>query len=113
MKTNSWFNETRVRVVTEGIMIGDKNHKLSPVFEGKVCKAKPCPACGKNTAFVFRSHTDGKMYVAICKSCGTETSRLATQDKTTAPVPGTTCKCGNILPPGRKQYCFTCRPGKK
>jgi len=111
MEIKSWFNETRKRVVTEGVMIGDKNHKLSPVAEGKVYKAKPCPACCKNTAFVFRSHTNGKMYVAICKSCGTETPRLV-QDETAAPVPGTTCKCGAILPPGRKLFCFTCRPQK-
>ncbi len=112
MAKESWFTKTRLRVVTVGVMIGDKNHKLSPVFEGKVCMAKTCPACGKNLAFIFRSHNDGRMYVAICSKCGAETPRLAV-DKTAAPVPGTTCKCGNLLPPGRKQYCFTCRPGKQ
>lgn len=66
----SWFNKLR-EWMAGGVNIAGRIHKLSPVkAQSKKSWAKEvCPKCGSGNGFVFRSHTDGTVWVVGCFNC--------------------------------------------
>ena len=112
----SWFNETRLHLATEGMIIEDRKHQFDPIFNNGVTKGVECPKCKQNKAFHFKSIFDERVTVAACLSCR-EISIITAVDKApeSAPVKvsKTTCGCGAGLPAGRTKFCHTCWPPAK
>ena len=70
MAYESWFNTTRNSAV-RGIEIKGSVHKLSPISSKsrKGWKKCDCLRCKSKNAFLFRSHTDGNVYMSFCQKC--------------------------------------------
>ena len=75
MKKQSWFNRIRQGAINNGITINGLVHKASPVMKGKTVKSAKCPKCDSPNGVVFRSHTDGNMFILFCQKCGKFTPR--------------------------------------
>ncbi len=91
----SWFNKLMAWAL-KGINVSGSIHKLSPVKSstGKGWKMCDCPKCKTHNAFVFRSHTDGKVYVAFCRKCKKYTARNSEVESSTCKgtkADGTAC----------------------
>lgn len=71
-KIKSWFNRMVEGALRKGVVVGAEIHKASPVKSktGKGWYKGKCPKCGSPNGFVFRSHTDGKVYILFCQKCG-------------------------------------------
>ena len=67
----SWFNKVVEWAIGSGVVVEGNVHKASPVKSktGNGWHKGKCPKCGSKNGFVFRSHTDGKVYILFCQKC--------------------------------------------
>jgi hypothetical protein len=67
----SWFNKIVQGALRQGVVVNGEVHKASPVKSktGKGWYKGKCPKCSSPNGFVFRSHTDGKVYILFCQKC--------------------------------------------
>jgi hypothetical protein len=70
-----------------------------------------CDNCRSNTALVFIGNENTKFKTIHACACGYRKFFSVTTEEDLIPVEKArvTCKCGTVLPKGRKQYCHTCR----
>lgn len=78
----SWFNKIRTGLLRKGIVIDGKKHIASPIKDGESWKRGKCPKCESENGFIFRSHTDGNVYICFCHKCNKFSVRQTTGVKT-------------------------------
>jgi hypothetical protein len=98
MPKESWFNRVRRGAGNDGVVINGLVHKCSPIRKGDTWAKGKCPKCNSPNGFIFRSHTDGKMYILFCQKCGKYSFRV----KGDTPTKDTTGQCHAITTRGNR-----------